>query len=90
MSTGWHRQSSRPRWSRASEASCSITLSSALIAAGLTFLTRSFIVALIVLIPMVLGLTIGLVQAIPALRYLPDLAGLRCSPDTPEWAFWNL
>lgn len=54
-----------------------------LIAAGLTILTRSFIVTLIVLIPMVLGLTIGLVGAIPALKYLPDLAGVQLLTSYP-------
>lgn len=54
-----------------------------LIAAGLTILARSFIVTLIVLIPMVLGLTIGLVGAIPALKYLPDLAGVQLLTSYP-------
>ena len=54
-----------------------------LIAAGLTILTRSFIVTLVVLIPMVLGLTIGLVQAVPALKYLPDLAGVQLLTSYP-------
>lgn len=54
-----------------------------LIAAGLTILTRSFIVTLIVLVPMVLGLTIGLVGAIPALKYLPDLAGVQLLTSYP-------
>ncbi|MDF1488379.1 ABC transporter permease [Tessaracoccus caeni] len=54
-----------------------------LIAAGLTVLTRSFIVTLIVLVPMVLGLTIGLVQALPVLRYLPDLAGIQLLTSYP-------
>lgn len=54
-----------------------------LIAAGLTVLTRSFIVTLIVLIPMVLGLTIGLVGVIPALKYLPDLASVQLLTSYP-------
>lgn len=54
-----------------------------LIAAALTLLTRSFIATLIVLIPMVLGLTIGLVQAIPAFVYLPDLAGIQLLTTYP-------
>ena len=54
-----------------------------LIAAGLTILARSFIVTLIVLVPMVLGLTIGLVQALPAFKYLPDLAGIQLLTGYP-------
>lgn len=54
-----------------------------LIATALTILTRGFIVTLVVLVPMVLGLTIGLVQAIPALKYLPDLAGLQLLTGYP-------
>lgn len=49
----------------------------ALIAAGLTVITRSFIVTLVVLVPMVLGLTMSLVPAVPVLKYLPDLAGTQ-------------
>ncbi|WGW13243.1 ABC transporter permease [Saxibacter everestensis] len=48
-----------------------------LIAASLTLLTRTYIATLVILVPMVLGLTISLVGAIPALRFLPDLAGLQ-------------
>lgn len=55
----------------------------ALIAAALTILARSLVVTLIVLVPMVLGLTIGLVQAIPALRFLPDLAGIQLLTSYP-------
>ncbi|MDO5499914.1 MAG: ABC transporter permease [Propionibacteriaceae bacterium] len=55
----------------------------ALIAAGLTILARSFIVTLIVLVPMVLGLTIGLVPAIPLLKYLPDIAGVQLLTGYP-------
>ncbi len=55
----------------------------ALIAAGLTVITRSFIVTLIVLVPMVLGLTMSLVQVVPALKFLPDLAGLQLLTGYP-------
>jgi ABC-2 type transport system permease protein len=49
----------------------------ALIAAGITILARTFIVTLIVLVPLVLGVTISLVGILPALKYLPDLAGIQ-------------
>lgn len=48
-----------------------------LIAATLTVLTRSAVVTLVVLVPMVLGLPMGLLPAIPLLRFLPDLAGIQ-------------
>ena len=35
------------------------------------------IVTLVVLVPLVLGLTISLIGIAPALRYLPDLAGIQ-------------
>lgn len=47
------------------------------IAASVTSLTRTVVAPLMILVPMVLGLTISLVGAIPALRFLPDLAGLQ-------------
>ncbi|MFC0673852.1 ABC transporter permease [Brachybacterium hainanense] len=53
------------------------------IAAGLTILARSVIAPLVVLVPMVLGLTIGLVPAIPALKYSPDLAGVQLLTGYP-------
>lgn len=49
----------------------------ALIAAAITVLARTLIVTLVVLVPLVLGLTVSLLAAIPMLRYLPDLAGLQ-------------
>lgn len=49
----------------------------ALLAAGITFLARTPLVAVIVLVPMVLGLTISLMTVLPVLRYLPDLAGMQ-------------
>ena len=49
----------------------------ALIAASITALARTFIVTLIVLIPLVLGLTISLVSVLPPLKFLPDLAGIQ-------------
>lgn len=49
----------------------------ALLAAAITLLARSFVVTLVLLVPLVLGVTISLVGAIPALRFLPDLAGMQ-------------
>ncbi|MBQ3358521.1 MAG: ABC transporter permease [Microbacterium sp.] len=49
----------------------------ALIAASITVLARTLIVTLVVLIPLVLGLTVSLLGMFPALKYLPDLAGLQ-------------
>lgn len=49
----------------------------ALIAAGVTIIARTFIVTLVVLVPLVLGITISLVGVIPLLKYLPDLAGIQ-------------
>lgn len=54
-----------------------------LIAAALTVLARSFIVTLVVLVPLVLGLTISLLGVLPALRYLPDLAGFQLLTSYP-------
>jgi ABC-2 type transport system permease protein len=55
----------------------------ALIAASITVLARTFIVTLVVLVPLVLGLTISLLGVIPALRYLPDLAGIQLLTSYP-------
>lgn len=49
----------------------------ALIAQSLTVITRSIIATIVVLVPMVLGFTIGLVPMFPILRFLPDLAGIQ-------------
>lgn len=49
----------------------------ALLAGSVTVIARTYVVALIVLVPLVLGITISLVGAIPALRFLPDLAGIQ-------------
>lgn len=49
----------------------------AVLSAGITALARTPLVAVIVLVPMVLGLTISLVSVVPALRFLPDLAGMQ-------------
>jgi ABC-2 type transport system permease protein len=57
-----------------------VTINYALIsilAAGLTILTRTFVITLVVLIPLVLGMTISLLGILPAVKYLPDLAGLQ-------------
>lgn len=54
-----------------------------LIAASMTFLTRSYIATLVVLVPLVLGLTISLLGALPALKFLPDLAGLQLLTSYP-------
>lgn len=48
-----------------------------LIAASITIIARTFIVTLVVLVPLVLGVTISLVGFIPAVKYLPDLAGIQ-------------
>lgn len=55
----------------------------ALIAAGVTVMARSFIVTLVVLVPLVLGLTISLLGIFPILKYLPDLAGLQLLTGYP-------
>ena len=49
----------------------------ALIAAGITIIARTLIVTLVVLVPLVLGITISLIGVIPILKYLPDLAGIQ-------------
>lgn len=49
----------------------------ALIAAALTILARGPVLALVALVPLVLGLTISLLGVLPALRFLPDLAGIQ-------------
>lgn len=48
-----------------------------MIAASATIIMRNYIATIVVLVPMVLGLTISLVGAIPALKLLPDLAGIQ-------------
>ncbi|GMA27637.1 ABC transporter permease [Arenivirga flava] len=48
-----------------------------LIAASVTIIARSLIVTLVVLVPVVLGLSISLLGVVPALRFLPDLAGMQ-------------
>ena len=48
-----------------------------LIAAAITVLARTFIVALVVLVPLVLGLTISLLGVVPVVKFLPDLAGIQ-------------
>lgn len=55
----------------------------ALIAAGVTVLARSFIVTLVILVPLVLGLTISVLGIFPILKYLPDLAGIQLLTDYP-------
>lgn len=49
----------------------------AILAAGITVIARTFVVTLVVLVPLVLGMTISLVGIIPALKFLPDLAGIQ-------------
>jgi ABC-2 type transport system permease protein len=48
-----------------------------LLAAGITILARSYVVTLIVLVPLVLGITVSLLGAVPVLKFLPDLAGIQ-------------
>lgn len=55
----------------------------AVLAFAVTFLARTPIVAVIVLVPMVLGLTVSLVGAVPILRFLPDLAGMQLLLEYP-------
>lgn len=55
----------------------------ALIAASITILARTILVALVVLVPLVLGLTISLLGVVPALKFLPDLAGIQLLTDYP-------
>ncbi|MCI2958728.1 ABC transporter permease [Agromyces atrinae] len=55
----------------------------ALISAAITVIARTIIVALVTLVPLVLGVTISLVGTIPALRYLPDLAGIQLVTSYP-------
>lgn len=54
-----------------------------LIAASLTILARSFLLTLVVLVPLVLGLTLSLLGALPFLKYLPDLAGIQLLTGYP-------
>lgn len=56
----------------------------AIIAAALTLLARTIIVTLIVLVPLVLGLTISLLGVFPPLKYLPDLAGIQLLTAYPN------
>lgn len=56
----------------------------ALIAASVTVLSRTIIVALIILVPLVLGLTLSLVIMFPALKFLPDLAGIQLLMPYPS------
>lgn len=55
----------------------------ALIAAGISVIARTFIVALVVLVPLTLGLTISLLGLFPLLKYLPDLAGIQLLTGYP-------
>ena len=54
-----------------------------LIAASITILTRTFIVTLVVLVPLVLGVSISLLGILPVLKYLPDLAGIQLLTGYP-------
>ncbi|RUR01540.1 ABC transporter permease [Labedella endophytica] len=54
-----------------------------LIAALLTLLTRSIVVALAVLVPLVLGVTLSLLGLAPLLKYLPDVAGMQLLTSYP-------
>ncbi|KAM9861581.1 hypothetical protein ACI1US_02585 [Leucobacter sp. BZR 635] len=53
------------------------------IAAGITIIARTYLVTLVVLVPLVLGITISLVGMLPILRYLPDLAGIQLFMSYP-------
>jgi len=54
-----------------------------LIAGAITVLARTFVVALVVMVPLVLGLTISLLAVVPAVKFLPDLAGLQLLTSYP-------
>lgn len=54
-----------------------------LFAASVTILARTFIVTLVVLVPLVLGITISLLGVLPYLKYLPDLAGIQLLTSYP-------
>lgn len=54
-----------------------------LIAASATMIMRNYIATIVVLVPMVLGLTISLVGAIPVLKFFPDLAGIQLLTSYP-------
>lgn len=54
-----------------------------LIAAAITVVARTYIVTLVVLVPLVLGLTISLLGLFPLLKYLPDLAGIQLLTSYP-------
>ena len=56
----------------------------ALLSLALTTITRSIIATLVIMIPMVLGITIGLVPIFPILKYLPDLAGIQLLTHYPS------
>lgn len=51
--------------------------------AGVTLLTRSIIAPLVLLVPLVLGVTISLISLLPALKFMPDLAGLQLLTPYP-------
>lgn len=55
----------------------------AVIAAAITMLARTYIVTLVVLVPLVLGLTISLLGLFPLVKYLPDLAGIQLLTSYP-------
>lgn len=54
-----------------------------LLAASATLIVRSYIGAIVIMVPMVLGLTISLVGAMPVLKFLPDLAGIQLLTTYP-------
>lgn len=54
-----------------------------LLASAVTILARTYLVTLVVLVPLVLGLTISLRGVVPAVEFLPDLAGLQLLTPYP-------
>jgi ABC-2 type transport system permease protein len=51
--------------------------------ASVTLLARTIILPLVLLVPLVLGVTISLIGALPALKFMPDLAGLQLLTPYP-------
>lgn len=55
----------------------------AVMTASVAVLTRSMVVPVVVLVPLVLGLTLSMLGMFPLLRYSPDLAGIQMLTGYP-------
>ena len=55
----------------------------AILAASITLIARSIVATLVILVPLVLGIGISLLGAVPLLRFLPDLAGMQLLTPYP-------